>query len=296
MLQSVQEESTVGQIGKSVVECIVGQQFFSPFPIGDVAVHDYKLVRLSFCISDWARGGFQRAPRTVAMAYSVLQPYSEAGLTGFFCRLQHSRAIIGVNLLERRSVLQILGRIPQNFLIGRTVVQSATVVIDERDHIGCIFADELEKLISLRQPTSNTVELPVLVDGVEVEEQYESCQATNPLSEVEPILGVLPTKPRKSEGDDAEGQGQRYGDGESPQRPFAPLDLAHLGRNRLRAILRHFLKCLLTHAAETCSRCFTDITLRKNVHGVTKVRLFGLRHGACLNRAGGTAIRTRGIR
>src|ERR1022692_3485584 len=274
MLQSVQEESAVGQVGKSVVECIVGQQFFSPFPLGDVTVNDYKLVSLSFCISDWARGGFQRAPRTVSMAHSVLQPFSAAGLTGFFCRFHHSQAIIGVNLLERRSVLQILGRIPQNFLIGGTVVQSATVAIDERDHISSIFADELKELISLRQLTSNTVELQLLVDSVEVEEQYESCQPTNPFSEVEPILGVLvPTKPRKSEGDDAEGQGQRYSDGESPQRPFATLDLAHLGRNRLRAVLCHFLKCLLIHVAQTRSRYFTDPTFRKNVQRVTKVRL-----------------------
>jgi hypothetical protein len=35
-------------------------------------------------------------------------------------------------------------------LIGRTVVQSATVAIDERDHISSIFADELKELISLR--------------------------------------------------------------------------------------------------------------------------------------------------
>ena len=104
----------------------------------------------------------------------------------------------------------------------------------------------------------------MLVNSVEVEEQYESCQATNPFSEVEPILGVLvPTKPRKSEGDDAEGQGQRYSDGESPQRPFATLDLAHLRRTRLRAVLRHFLKCLLTHAAHLLSLLYGYYSSKK---------------------------------
>ena len=54
-------------------------------------------------------------------------------------------------------------------MIGGAVVQPATIAIDERDHIGGVFADELKKLISLSQLAPNAVELQVLIDRVKVE-------------------------------------------------------------------------------------------------------------------------------
>jgi hypothetical protein len=74
-----------------------------------------------------------------------------------------------MNLLDRRSGLQLLRRIPEDLLIGGAVVQPATIAIDERDHIGGVFADELKKLISLSQLAPNAVELQVLIDRVKVE-------------------------------------------------------------------------------------------------------------------------------
>src|SRR5208282_2276933 len=112
------------------------------------------------------RGRLQRAPGSVLVAYSVFHPLSLAAQAGFFCCLQYSRAIVGMNLLGRRSGFQVLGRIPEDLLIGGAVVQPATIAVDQRDHIGGILTDELEKLISLSQLASNALELHVLINRV----------------------------------------------------------------------------------------------------------------------------------
>src|ERR1700722_10380546 len=133
------------------------------------------------------------------MAYSIFDAFTLAAHAGIFCCLQDSRAIVGMNLLQRRGSVQVLGRVAENLLIGGTVVQATAVAVDQRDHIGGIFADELKKLISFGQLAPNTVKLGVLVNGVEVEKQYQSCQRAHPFPEVEPVGRVrVPTKPGKS--------------------------------------------------------------------------------------------------
>ena len=125
----------------------------------------------------------------------------------------------------------------------------AAIAVDQRDHVGGILTDELKKLISLGQLAANAVELQMLIDGVKVEEQYQSGQPAHPFPEIKPVRNVrLPTKPGKGERDDPQGQGQGYRNGEPPQPPFAAFDPAHLARNRLGAVLAHLLKCLLIHA------------------------------------------------
>src|ERR1700677_610504 len=103
VLQTVQEESAVGQVREPVVKRIVRKQFLSSLSLGDVTVHDYQFVSLSFCVADGAGGRFQSAPGTVFMAYTVLHRLSVAGESGLFRGFQYSRAIVGMNLVERRS-------------------------------------------------------------------------------------------------------------------------------------------------------------------------------------------------
>ena len=134
------------------------------------------------------------------MAYPVFHPLSLAARARFFRCLQNSWAIVRMNLLDGRSVFQLLGRIPKDLLIGRAVVQPTAIAVDERDHVGGIFTDELKKLIALCQLASNAVELQVLIDRVNIEEQNQCCQPTYPFPEIEPVRSVgLPTKPGKSE-------------------------------------------------------------------------------------------------
>src|ERR1700694_4604623 len=103
LLQPVEEQSAVGKVSKSVVECIMGQHFFSPLTLGNVAVHDYQFVGPPFCVPDRARSRFQSAPRAVFMAYPVFHPLSLAAESPLFCRFQYSRTIVGMNLLNRGS-------------------------------------------------------------------------------------------------------------------------------------------------------------------------------------------------
>ena len=85
-------------------------------------------------------------------------------------------------------------------MIGGAVVQPAAIAVDERDHIGGIFTDELKKLIALGQLASNAVELQVLIDRVKVEKQDQCCQPTYPFPKIKPVRSVgLPIKPGKGE-------------------------------------------------------------------------------------------------
>src|ERR1700674_4706450 len=145
MLQPVQEESAVRQVGKSVVERIVCEQFLRPLAFGNVAVHDYQFVSLPFRISDWTRGRFQSAPRPVLVAYPVLHPFPVTAKAGVFGGFQYARAVVRMNLIERRSGLQVLGGVSKNFFIRGTVVEPAAIAIDKRDHVGGVFTDELKK-------------------------------------------------------------------------------------------------------------------------------------------------------
>ena len=48
MLQPVQKEGAIWQVGEAVVEGVVGEQFLGSLALGDVAVNDYQFVGLAF--------------------------------------------------------------------------------------------------------------------------------------------------------------------------------------------------------------------------------------------------------
>src|SRR5271157_4442507 len=148
-----------------------------------------------------------------------------------------------MNLLDRRGPFQLLGRVPEDLLIGRAVVQPAAIAVDECDHIGGIFANQLKELIALRQLASNALELQILINRVKVEKQYQSCQTTCPFPEIKPVRCVgLSIKPGKSERNNPEGQCQHDRNGEPPQPPLTTFDPTHLSRNRLGAVPAHLLE------------------------------------------------------
>src|SRR5277367_6321011 len=122
MLQAVKKQGAVGQVGESVVERVVDQHLLRPLALGNVAVHDYQFVGLPFGVSDGACRRFQSAPRPVLVAYAVFHPLAVPAEAGFFCGFQYAWTIVRMNLLERRSSLQILRRIAQDSFIGWAVV------------------------------------------------------------------------------------------------------------------------------------------------------------------------------
>ncbi len=151
-----------------------------------------------------------------------------------------------MDLLNRRSIFQVFGRIPQHLLVRGTVVEPAAFAVHQRNHVRRVFADELKKLVTLRQLPADALQLKMLIDRVQVEQQHQTGQPAHPLAQVEPIVGVrLQVKPGKSERDNAQGQRQGDRNRESPKPPLPAFDLAHLHRDRFRTVLAYFLKCLL---------------------------------------------------
>ena len=48
-----------------------------------------------------------------------------------------------------------------------------TLAVDERDHVGSVLADQAEELILFDEAPANLMQLPVLVDSVDVEDQHQ---------------------------------------------------------------------------------------------------------------------------
>lgn len=54
-----------------------------------------------------------------------------------------------MNLLESQSAREFRGGVSENPLVGRTVVQAAPFHIDEGDHVGGVFGDDLEEFLAM---------------------------------------------------------------------------------------------------------------------------------------------------
>src|ERR1700752_597653 len=94
------------------------------------------------------------------MLDAILQTPSYSGLTRLTRRLQNFEAILGMNLLELRSLAQLRRRISQNSFVGRAVVQSPSLHVDQSDHVGGVFRHDLEQFLFL---------LPLPTDGENAE-------------------------------------------------------------------------------------------------------------------------------
>ena len=85
--------------------------------------------------------------------------------------INHSLAIVLMDLLESRRLAQFLLRITKHFLVGRTVVEPLAVCIDNGNHVRRILADQPEKLLSFGQLLAESGELHLLKHHVNIEEQ-----------------------------------------------------------------------------------------------------------------------------
>ena len=74
-----------------------------------------------------------------------------------------------MNLLDGGCQLQFLRRIPEHFLVRRAVVKPVSSAVDDRDHIRSILGDDFKQLIALGQFATNSLELELLIDRVDIE-------------------------------------------------------------------------------------------------------------------------------
>src|SRR6267154_2556730 len=132
-----------------------------------------------------------------------------------------------MNLIDGGAAAQFLRRVPKHLLISRAVVEPAAFTIHHCDHVGCVLSDELEQLVTLRKLTPDSLKLQVLVHRVDVEQQNESSQSSNPFSEISPVGSVgFGMVAEESQKDDSRSQSERDGYGKSPKPPLPAFDLA----------------------------------------------------------------------
>ena len=152
---------------------VVLKLFLRALSVCDVAVHDHQVVRLPTSISHHASGRFQDAPIPVLVAHPIFHLLAVPRLACLLCRVGHSRAIVGMDLLESRCGLQLFGGIPKHPFVGRAVVDPLPVRIDHGDHVGGVFADCAKQVIARHQLPPDAMDLELLVNGVDVKQQHQ---------------------------------------------------------------------------------------------------------------------------
>jgi hypothetical protein len=94
-------------------------------------------------------------------------PYGASGIQA--APLAQSLLILGMDLLDGGSQLQFLRRISKHFLVRRAVIKTIPTGVDDRDHIRSILGDDFKQLIALGQFATNSLELELLIDRVDIE-------------------------------------------------------------------------------------------------------------------------------
>src|ERR1700733_1333813 len=120
------------------------QESFSPLAFRDISVDDDKSFSLAILSRNCVRGGFEYAPRPILVANPVFETFASTGGVSFFGGLQHTRAIVGMHLIERRCGSQFSRSISQHLFVRGTVVQTMSLPVDQCDHVGGIFGDDLK--------------------------------------------------------------------------------------------------------------------------------------------------------
>ena len=69
----------------------------------------------------------------------------------------------------------------------RDCCRAVSSAIDDRDHIGGILGDDCKELILFRQFAADSLELKLLVNRIDVEQEYKARQSTDPLLQVKPL-------------------------------------------------------------------------------------------------------------
>ena len=78
-------------------------------------------------------------------------------------------SVIGMDLFEDGRGRQFGGRVAQDALIRRTVVEAVALGVDQGDHVGGIFGDDAKELFAIRGPSVGEVDPKLL--GNERQEQ-----------------------------------------------------------------------------------------------------------------------------
>src|SRR5208282_2681 len=188
--QAIEKQRTIREIRQPVVERIVRQHLLGPLALRDVAVDDYQPSGLAIRSTNSARGGLKHSPRAIFVKDAILQAFTATRDSGLLSRLVHASAVLRVNLFQRRAG-QIARSIAENLLVRGTVIKTVSVLVDHCNHIRGVFADELKELVAFCQLAAYALELEVLIDGVDIEEQYEGGKAANPLPQVQCINSVV---------------------------------------------------------------------------------------------------------
>src|SRR6202789_1715037 len=164
MLQTVQEEKPVGKPAESVVKRIVLRLLLSLFSICDITIHDDQLGDIAFLVPDRARYGLQNAPTAILVADAILPFSADSRAASFLRCFEHAKAIVRMDLFKRRSSAKFRGRIAQDSLVCGTVVEAASLHIDQSNHVGGIFCDDLKQLFALLRLPMDLVDADLLVD------------------------------------------------------------------------------------------------------------------------------------
>ena len=107
----------------------------SALALSDVTVHDHQL-RLAFGVANGARDRLQHPPASVLMLDAVLQLFAHSALARLPSRLQHSHAVVGMDLLERRRLAQLRRAVAKDPSVGWAVIQAPAFDVDQGDHVG----------------------------------------------------------------------------------------------------------------------------------------------------------------
>src|SRR5580692_1815140 len=110
-LQPVEKKRAVREIGQAIVEGQVFQLFLGPLPLCNVAVHDNQPFSLAFRAANSTGGRLDKAPGTIFVSDAIFEPLTPAGAASFLGSLEHTRAILRMNLIHRRSGCQFFGAI-----------------------------------------------------------------------------------------------------------------------------------------------------------------------------------------
>ena len=115
---------------------------------GDVTIDDDQLFDLALGIANGAGGGFKDTPGTILVARAVLEALADAGFPHLPRSFEDLRAIVGMNLFEDGPPGEFRGGIAEDFVVRRAVVKTAAFEVDEGDHGGRVFGNDLEQLVA----------------------------------------------------------------------------------------------------------------------------------------------------
>jgi hypothetical protein len=78
-----------------------------------------------------------------------------------------------MNLFDRGCCRQFLWTVSEYFLIGRTVVETASHRVYDSYHVRRVFAYQLEKFTVFGELAPHALELQVLIESIDVKQQHE---------------------------------------------------------------------------------------------------------------------------